>query len=112
MSTLKVKKNGKWEYVSIGSQSTQPSVRVENVVLSSSGWVGQVSPYSQVVTIQGVTPYSKVDLSPSVEQLAIFHEKDIAFVTENEDGIVTVYSIGVKPTSDYTIQCSITEVSV
>ena len=54
--------------------------------------------------------YSKVDLLPSVEQLAIFHNKDVAFVTENEDGVVTVYAIGDKPTSDYTMQVSITEV--
>ena len=42
---------------------------------------------------------------------AIFHDKDLAFVTENEDGVVTVYSIGDKPTNDYTIQVSITEVN-
>jgi hypothetical protein len=47
-----------------------------------------------------------------VEQLAIFHNKDVAFVTENEDGVVTVYAIGDKPTQDYTIQVSITEVVV
>lgn len=75
-------------------------------------WVGSVSPYSQVVTIHGVTPYSQVDLTPSVEQLAVFHEKDLTFVTENEDGIVTVYAIGQKPTNDYTIQVTIKEVSV
>ena len=82
------------------------------VSLPASKWAGSDSLYSQVVTIDGVTPYSKVDLLPSVEQLAIFHNKDVAFVTENEDGVVTVYAIGDKPTLDYTIQAQITEVAV
>jgi hypothetical protein len=53
-----------------------------------------------------------VDLLPSAEQLAIFHNKDVAFVTENEDGVVTVYAIGDKPTQNYTMQVQITEVTV
>ena len=91
--------------------ATSP-VSVVAITLLSSAWVGEDSPYSQVVAIDGITKYSKVDLLPSVEQLAIFHDKDLAFVTENEDGIVTVYAIGDKPTNDYTMQASITEVSV
>lgn len=83
-----------------------------NVTLPASKWVGADSLYSQVVTIDGITEYSKVDLLPSVEQLAIFHNKDVAFVTENEDGVVTVFAIGDKPTNDYIIQASITEVAV
>lgn len=82
------------------------------VTLPASAWVGAEDPYSQVVEIAGVTAYSKVDLLPSVEQLVIFHDKDIAFVTENEDGIVTVYAIGDKPTRDYTIEVCVTEVTI
>ena len=68
--------------------------------------------YSQVVDIEGVTENSQVDLTPSVEQLVVFYEKDLTFVTENEGGVVTVYAIGQKPTNDYTIQVTITEVSL
>lgn len=88
------------------------TIRVSEVNLFSASWVGDASPYSQVVTIEGVTPYSQVDLTPSVEQLAVFYDKDLTFVTENENGIVTVYAIGQKPTNDYTIQVTITEVDV
>lgn len=88
------------------------NVRIGNVTLPASKWVGAASPYSQVVAITGVTANSQVDLTPSVEQLAIFHHKDLAFVTENEGGIVTVYAIGEKPENDYTIQVTITEVAV
>ena len=83
-----------------------------SVTLLASAWVGDDSPYSQVVTIDKVTKNSKVDLQLSVEQLAIFHDKDLAFLTENDDGVITVYAIGDKPTRDYTIQVTITEVAV
>ena len=85
-------------------------VRFSSVTILASNWTGENSLYSQVVTIDGVTERSKVDLLPSVEQIAIFHNKDVAFVTENEDGVVTVYAIGDKPLLDYTMQVQITEV--
>jgi hypothetical protein len=88
------------------------SARIADVTLLANKWVGTASPYSQVVAVDGATECSQVDLTPSVEQLAIFYEKDLAFVTENEDGVVTVYAIGQKPENDYMIQVTITEVSV
>ena len=87
-------------------------VTIGYINLRANGWVGDDSLYSQVVKIDGVTEYSQVDLTPDVEQLAIFYEKDLTFVTENEGGIVTVYAIGQKPENDYTIQVTITEVKV
>lgn len=84
--------------------------RLGEVTLLASGWEGNASPYSQVVAIDGVTENSQVDLTPSIEQLAVFHHKDLTFVTENVGGVVTVYALGDKPMSDYTIQVTITEV--
>ena len=86
--------------------------RVAEITLLADGWDGDVSPYSQVVDVEGATENSQVDLTPSVEQLVIFYEKDLAFVTENNGGVVTVYAIGDKPKNDYIIQVTITEVSV
>ena len=86
------------------------ATKIVNVTLVASAWQGDEDPYSQVVAIDGVTPKTKVDLLPDVEQLAIFHDKDIAFVTENNDGIVTVYAIGDKPTQNYTMQAALKEV--
>lgn len=84
---------------------------IAEVALYADKWVGDASLYSQIVEIEGITENSQVDLTPSVEQLAIFYEKDIAFVTVNEEGVVTVYVIGQKPQNDYTIQVTITEVN-
>ena len=70
--------------------------------------------YQTVASIAdgAVTTRSKVDLQPSPEQLAVFREKDITFTAINEDGVVTVYAVGVRPEQDYTIQCTITEVAI
>ena len=89
-----------------------PIATIGTVKLLAANWVGEGNLYSQVVHIDGVTENSQVDLTPSVEQLVIFYEKDLTFVTENEGGIVTVYAIGQKPENDYTIQVTITEVIV
>ena len=83
---------------------------IGSVDLIAANWEGTGSPYSQVVNINGATEYSKVDLNPTVEQLSIFHNKDIAFVTENDGGVITVYCIGQKPLNDYTMQVTLTEV--
>ena len=89
------------------------TARLTSIVLPASAWKSEAENlYSQVVSVAGATPYSKVDLLPSVEQLAIFHNKDVAFVTENENGVITVYAIGDKPLLDYTMQAQITEVTV
>lgn len=82
------------------------------VELFADKWVGANNLHSQVVSIEGVTEYSQVDLTPSVEQLVVFYEKDLTFVTENEGGVVTVYAIGQKPTNDYVVQVTITEVNI
>ena len=58
------------------------------------------------------TVRSMIDLQPSPEQLDIFHEKDVAFTVINEDGIIKVHAIGVRPQQDYTIQCTVKEVAI
>lgn len=85
---------------------------IGEVTILADGWHGDGYLYAQEVEIAGVTENSQVDLTPSLEQLAIFYEKDLTFVTENDGGVVTVYAIGQKPTNDHTIQVTITEVSV
>lgn len=68
--------------------------------------------YYQTVIVSNatITENSKIDLLPSSEQLAVFHEKDLAFVAENEGGIVTVFCVGQVPTHDYVLQAVVTEV--
>lgn len=88
------------------------TARMGIVTLLASAWAGSGNLYSQVVTIDGITERSQINLTPTVSQMATFYEKDITFITENADGVLTVYVIGQKPQNDYTIQASIVEVSV
>lgn len=88
------------------------AARIGEITLLASAWVGTENPYSQIVNIDGVTENSQVDITPSVEQLVVFYEKDLTFVTENVGGVVTVYAIGQKPENNYTLQVTITEVTV
>ena len=101
-----VKKYLKENPIESGSSAT-----ISEVTLLASAWE-EVSEnkYAQVVTIDGATENSQVDLKLSDEQYDIFYEKDIAFVTQNEDGVITVFAYGQKPQNDYTIQVTLTEV--
>ena len=84
----------------------------EDVTNSAGEVVG--SRYGQVVNVNNaiVTPNSKVDLQLTSEQMVIFYEKDLAFVAEQEDGVVTIYCIGNIPEHNYRLQATVTEVGI
>ena len=84
------------------------AAKLTEITLPAANWKGGESPYYQVVNVEGVSINSKVDLQPSVET---FYNKAIALTAVNEEGVVTVHAIGDKPTVDYTIQATITEVT-
>ena len=105
------------DYLEANPVETGSKATIGVVDLLTDKWVGSENLHSQVVTIYGVPENfdfenCQVDLTPDVEQLVVFYEKDLTFVTENEGGTVTVYAIGQKPTHDYTIQVTITEVDL
>ena len=86
-----------------------------SVTIYADKWVQATDDrWYQVVTVDNanITPRSKVDLQPNSEQLCVFHKKDLAFVTENEDGVVSVYCVGQVPTNDYTLQATVMEVAI
>lgn len=87
-----------------------PIVPSSGVTLLAAGWVENEGVYSQVVELAGVTSHTKVDLQPTPDQDEIFRAKTLAFVAENDDGVVTVFSVGDRPRNDYTIQVTMTEV--
>lgn len=71
--------------------------------------------YTQDITSQikdKITPHSKIDLQVTPEQLCVFHEKDVAFTTVNENGNVRVCAIGIRPEQNYEgVHITITEVA-
>lgn len=68
--------------------------------------------YGQKVTVENaiITNRSKVDLQVTSSQMVVFYEKDIAFTTENDNGVITVYCVGNIPEHDYKVQAIVTEV--
>lgn len=87
--------------------------KISTVTLKADGWtyIADKNIYSQTISLQNVTPYSKIDLNPSPEQLKDFSNKGYAFVVENKNKVVTVYGVGEEPIHDITIQVTVTEVS-
>ena len=85
--------------------------KISTVTLKASSWINSSSPYQQTISLQNVTASSKIDLNPTPVQLNEFLNKGCSFVVENKNAKVTVYCIGTKPTVDYTMQVTVTEVS-
>ena len=65
------------------TEAVQVKPKEVEITLLASNWLTGSNWYYQTVHIEGITKYSKVDLTPSIEQLAIFRDKDLTFVTEN-----------------------------
>ena len=85
--------------------------RQTTVSIPAAGWTGSSQPYSQVVTINTVTPNTKIDLQPTAAQILEMQNRDISFVAENNNGVVTIYAFGWKPNADYTMPVLLTEVT-
>lgn len=81
-----------------------------HITLLAANWVKSNNIYKQEVFINEVGKNSRVDLYPNVEQINQLQDEDITLTAENNDGIVTVYAIGGKPSVDYVIQAAIVEV--
>lgn len=86
------------------------SVKITQIQAPLADWKGAVSPFSQVVAVDGVTNNSKVDLQIGYDQLDVLRDQEIAFTAANEDGVVTLYAIGEKPKTDIVLQATLTEV--
>ena len=89
-----------------------PLVPATQITLYASAWIDDAGHYSQAVPLPGVTPYTKVDLQPTLAQIDTFYTNAMGFFAINQDSTVTVYAIGNKPTEDISIQVTLTEVNV
>ena len=89
-----------------------PVIKIRTILLPADGWVGNNSPFSQVVAIEDVTENSKVDLQLTTDILSYLSDEEISLTISNNSGVVTVYALNAKPEIDITIQVSITEVII
>lgn len=78
----------------------------------STDWTGTESPYTQLVTIPNTNTNSKVDLQPDASVIAqMVDDGTVAMYIANNNGTLTAYAVGEKPTVELTIQATIAEVS-
>lgn len=84
--------------------------KMTTITLTANNWTGDTNPYSQVVTVNGATTNSKVDLQPTAAQIVELQNKEITLMLQNDDGVVTAWAIGNKPNADLTMQVLIQEV--
>lgn len=82
------------------------------VTILAANWTGNANPWSQVVSINGITENSKIDLQPTAQQIVALQDAEVSIMLQNDSGIVTAWAIGKKPTVNYTFDVLITEVSV
>lgn len=86
------------------------AIRAVEVSLAADGWKGAVSPFSQAVTVPGITAASRVDLQPGAELLEQMRLAGMGLAAENDGGLVTVYAFGGYPKENVTVQATVTEV--
>jgi hypothetical protein len=84
--------------------------RISTITLSKANWIGSANPWSQVVTINEITTNSKIDPQPNAVQIVALQDAEITLMFQNDNGVVTAWAIGNKPTEDYTMDVLITEV--
>lgn len=84
-------------------------LKMTTINLPFANWTGDVSPFSQTVSISGITSTSKIDLQPTPEQLSELQNDEITLMVSNNNGVATAYAMNFKPTKDYAIQALIME---
>ena len=93
-----------------GSAGGGGATKLATISAPVANWKGGESPFSQVIPMENISVNSKIDIQLSVDQMELFRNQDIAFTTENNEGVVTLYAIGDKPAADCVFQATITEV--
>lgn len=116
MPVLKIKKtDGTWQEVwgcvSTGAGNVD-APKLTSITIPAANWSDSGNPWSQVVACNGVNVNSKLDLQPTPTQIVELQDSEISLMATNNQGVVTIWAIGNKPTSDITMQVLITEVSV
>lgn len=93
--------------------------RLETVTLDVNSWAETtcgtdvaMGAYNQVVKLENITSRSRLDLQPDVDMVAEMGALGVSFVTENKGGVLTVYSVGNKPTKTYVMQATVVETDV
>ena len=93
-----------------GPQGPAGTATVATVTLPVASWAGE-GPYTQTVTVAGVTANSQVNITPDATLLQAAMDQGFSLVIGNNAGTVTAYAVGAKPTTELSVPVVIQEVS-
>lgn len=99
--------------VSTAQQAAINACKVKKNTLSlpTASWTGS-GPYTQTVTITGITVNSKVDIQMDATALGVLIDSGTSAIwIENNNGTLTAKALGEKPNSNLSVQVTITEVT-
>ena len=99
--------------VSTAQQTAINACKVKKNTLSipTASWTGS-GPYTQTVTITGITVNSKVDIQMDATALGVLIDSGTSAIwIENNNGTLTAKALGEKPNANLYVQVTITEVS-
>ena len=89
-----------------------PISTITEVTLTAASWAGSASPYTQSVTITGITVNSKVDIQMDATALGVLIDSGTSAIwIENNNGTLTAKALGEKPNANLSVQVTITEVT-
>lgn len=84
--------------------------KTASVTLPAAGWSGD-DPYTQAISVAGITAKSKVDIQPDATVLAALIDDGVnALYVANDNGSLTAYAVGAAPKSDMSVQVTVMEV--
>ena len=87
----------------------QDGIRLAALRLGDS-WSGS-GPYTQAVSLDGITPHSKVDIQPDADVFtSLLLDGVTALWIQNDNGVLTACALGAAPSDELTVQCTVTEV--
>ena len=86
-------------------------VKKNTISLPTASWAGS-GPYTQTVTITGITVNSKVDIQMDATALGVLIDSGTSAIwIENNNGTLTAKAMGEKPNANLSVQVTITEVT-
>lgn len=94
---------------------TQALPNIIEIVLDKDKWIEDGTNsgcYCQEVTVEDASKHSRLDLQPDIDMLEKLQELGVVFTTKNVGGVISVCSIGNKPTETYQMQAMIVAADV
>lgn len=82
---------------------------LKSVTMPYKSWSGS-GPYTQTLTVSGITANSKIDMQASAATISSIVEGEFSITIKNDNGTITAYAVGKKPAVDLALTLSITEI--